>query len=74
MLYISLENTWNAFVVKNKSDKFSEIKINLRNNLTTYHSSKALAIREVIKIIYVSINDPCPNRLSVDVRLCESPL
>ncbi len=52
---MSLTKTWNALVVKNKSDMFSDMNINFRNSLDRYQVKSAFAINEVTSTIYTSI-------------------
>jgi len=52
---MSLTKTWNALVVKNKSDIFSDMNINFRNSLDMYHARSAFVISEVTSTIYTSI-------------------
>ena len=48
---MSFTNTWNALVVKNKSDIFSDMNINFCNSLDRYHAKRAFTINEVTRTI-----------------------
>ena len=52
---MSFTKTWNALVVRNKSDIFSDMNINFCNSLDRYHANRAFTINEVTRTIYMSI-------------------
>ena len=55
MLYIFFTNTWNALVVRNKSDILFDMNINFCSSLDKYHVKSAFTINEVTRTIYMSI-------------------
>ena len=52
---MSFTKTWNALVVRNKSDILSDMNINFCNNLDKYHAKSAFTTNEVTRTIYMSI-------------------
>ena len=52
---MSFTKTWNALVVKNKSDILSDMNMNFCNNLETYQARSMFIINDVTSAIYMSI-------------------
>jgi len=52
---MSFTKTWNALVVRNKSDILSDMNINFCSSLDKYHAKSAFTINEVTRTIYMSI-------------------
>jgi len=50
ILYKDLINTWNALVVRKRSERFSEININFRRRRVIYHPSRTFMTSEKVKI------------------------